>query len=210
MKKNKLWNLVLVLLVIVLIQACKKNNHSNQAHDVLPPDEAVKGESLYQLKTVFTDQDGKAANLNVYEGHPVVMSMFYASCPYTCPVLIDQLKRLEKKMDDKTRDQVRFILISIDPENDTVEVLKEVMKKHGLEDSRWKLLRGDESQVREIAALLGVKFRKMQEGGMNHTSLIIFLDSKGLIDSQYETGKFSPEEGAIRLREMSEEKALGL
>jgi len=72
--------------------------------------------------------------------------------------------------------------------------------------SRWKLLRGDESQVREIAAILGVKFKKMQEGGINHTSLISFLDSKGLIDSQYETGKFSAEEGAERLDEMMEVK----
>lgn len=204
MKINELYSLIMMLLVLLFIPACKKNENKNanispQAHEVLPPDEAVKGESLYPLKTIFTDQEGKPTALNIYEGHPVVMSMFYASCPYSCPVLIDQLKRLEKKVDDKTRGQLRFILISFDPENDTIEVLKQVMAKHGLDSSRWKLLRGEESQVREIAALLGIKFRKMQGGDINHTALITFLDSKGVIDSQYETGKFSAEEGARRL-----------
>lgn len=210
MKINKFYSLIMMLFLF-FTPACKKNenknmNNSPQAHELLAPDEAVKGESLYQLKTSFTDQEGKSVLLDVYEGHPVVLSMFYATCPYSCPVLIDQLKRLEKKMDDKTRAQVRFILISFDPESDTVPVLKQVLGKHGLDGTRWKILRGDESQVREIAALVGVKFRKLQGGDINHTALITFLDPKGLIDSQYEMGKFSAEEAAHYLHEMLEGK----
>lgn len=204
---------VLFLMLLALFscsrrEASKNTNQdvSKQAHEVLPPDEAVKGESLYQAKTAFIDQEGKSTYLGVYEGHPVVLSMFYATCPYSCPVLIDRLKSLEKKMDEKIRSQVRFVLISFDPENDTVSVLKEVLGKHGLDGSRWKLLRGDESQVREVAALVGIKFRKIQGGDINHTALITFLDPKGVIDSQYEMEKFSPEEGARRLHEILEGK----
>ena len=139
MKKNNLKILFLVFVLLCIVPACKKNkaapSPAPQAHEVLPPDEAVKGESLYQLKTQFTDQEGKNTGLGVYEGHPVVMSMFYASCPYSCPVLIDQLKRLEKKLSDSDRSKVRFLLISFDPENDSTQVLKEVMNKHGLDKS---------------------------------------------------------------------------
>lgn len=203
--------LALMLFSLVALQACKlgasKTEKQGQAspsakHEVLPPDESLKGESLYQLKTVFTDQDGKAANFGVYEGHPVVASMFYASCPYSCPVLIDQLKRLEKQLPAAEREKARFLLISFDPENDSTAVLQEVMKKHGLDAARWKLLRGGEMQTREIAAILGIKFRKMQEGGINHTALISFLDGKGFIEAQFETERFSAEEGARRLHEI--------
>jgi len=217
MKKMKsrsgkiLSGLALMLLSLVVLQACKlgasKTEKQGQTspsakHEVLPPDESLKGESLYQLKTVFTDQDGKSASFGVYEGHPVVVSMFYASCPYSCPVLIDQLKRLEKQLSAAEREKVRFLLISFDPENDTTLALQEVMKKHGLDAARWKLLRGDEMQTREIAAILGIKFRKMQEGGINHTALISYLDSKGFIEAQFETERFSAEEGARRLHEI--------
>jgi len=68
------------------------------------------------------------------------------------------------------------------------------MQKHSLDASRWKLLTGDENHIREVAAVLGIQYRKNPEGGFNHSSLISILDSQGKIKSQYETGKFVADE----------------
>ena len=205
--------LLLLLLPLLLLNAsaCKSKNekkvqeqtqNQKNAHEILAPDEAVKGESIYQLKTISTDQDGKSTALGVYEGHPVVISMFYASCPYSCPALIDRLKLFEKNLDENTKKNVRFLLISFDPENDTPEELQKIMQKYHLDASRWKLLQAEENQVREIAAVLGIKYRKTQDGGFNHSSLISILDKEGKIQMQYETGKFSAEDAVGDLKKM--------
>ncbi len=208
--KNKHLLLLLPLLLLNM-NACKSKvekkpqeqvQNQKNAHEILAPDEAVKGESIYQLKISGKDHENKTTALSVYEGQPVVVSMFYATCPYSCPVLIDRLKLFEKNLDENTKKNVRFLLISFDPENDTPEELQKIMQKYHLDASRWKLLQAEENQVREIAAVLGIKYRKTQDGGFNHSSLISILDKEGKIQMQYETGKFSAEEAVGDLKKM--------
>ncbi len=208
--KNKIL-LLFISLSLLTSLACKTKKevklqeqvqNQKNAHEVLPPDEAVKGESIYQLKVNGKDSETKVTPLSIYEGHPVVVSMFYATCPYSCPVLIDRLKLFEKNLDENTKKDVRFLLISFDPENDTPQELQKLMQKYHLDASRWKLLQTEENQVREIAAVLGIKYRKTQDGGFNHSSLITILDKEGKIQMQYETGKFSAEEAVKDLKKI--------
>jgi len=169
---------------------------SGATHEVLPPNEANVGESLYQMPLKFTDQSGQLVQLDVFRGYSVVVSMFYATCPYSCPILLDRLKRFEKSLGDK-KEKVRFLLITFDWQNDTPEKLQQVFQKHGLDPARWKFVRGDEGQTREMAALLGINYRKTQDGGFNHSAIVTFLDKRGMIRSQYEVEKFSATE-AVR------------
>ena len=72
----------------------------------------------------LTDQDGKAHGLDVYRGHPVLVTMFYGSCPAACPLIIDTLRAIEKDLTPAQRADLRVLMISIDPERDTPEALK--------------------------------------------------------------------------------------
>lgn len=142
--------------------------------------------SLYEFPAHLTDQDGKKVGLDVFSGHPVIVSMFYASCNYTCPILIEALKNLDSKLDPQIRKEVRFLLISFDPEHDTPAILKKLATDSKVDLAHWKFTAPSKNEVRDIAALLNMTYRSSPDGGFNHTSSITLLDSFGSIIAQEE------------------------
>jgi protein SCO1/2 len=151
-------------------------------HATLEAGPAQRGLSLYQLERPFVDQDGQAARLDLFRGQPVIVSMFYGNCPYACPLLFSRLKRLDAALTPEARAQLRVVLVSLDPQHDTPASLLELAQAHRLDPSRWRLLRTDEDSVREVAAMLGIKYRPLKNGQMNHSTVLTLLDPRGVID----------------------------
>jgi protein SCO1/2 len=140
----------------------------------------TEGESLYQLHIQLTDQSGNAVSLDTFRGQPVLISMFYGSCPYVCPLTINTIQKTEQALDPAVRKQLRVLLVSLDPEQDTPEKLAEVARRQKVDTSRWKLVRADGADVRKLAAVLGVRFRKLPDGEFNHSTVITLLDGIGV------------------------------
>lgn len=141
---------------------------------------AGSGESLYQLKLDLTDQTNTHIGLDVFHGRPVLITMFYGGCPYVCPLTINTLQSTEAALDPGIREQLRVLLVSLDSDNDTPDILAEIARKHNVDTTRWKLARADAHDVRKLAAVLGVRFRKLPEGGFNHSTVITLLDADGV------------------------------
>ena len=80
-------------------------------------------QSIYQLSAKLVDQSGRVRDLDMHRGHPVLVTMFYGSCPLACPLLIDTLRSFERSLTPAERARVRVVLISLDPEHDTTESL---------------------------------------------------------------------------------------
>lgn len=150
-------------------------------HAVLGTGDTVQGASLYALDVTLTDQSNAPAKLDVFRGKPVLISMFYSSCPSACPLLISNVKRIEAALDPASRSELRVLLVSFDPEHDKPEALQAVVARHGVDAERWKLTTGTEDQIREVAAVLGIKYRQA-DGTFNHSSVITLLDRDGKID----------------------------
>jgi protein SCO1/2 len=168
-----------------------------QAESVLPT------ESLYNLKAPLIDQSGKSRGLDVYRGQPVLVTMFYSSCPAACPLLIDTLRSIEKSLRAAEQSQLRVLLISIDPERDTVAALSELAKVRRIDLSRWTLVRSDSSTVRKVAAVLNIQYRKLPNGDFNHSSVITLLAPNGEILKQTANlGSSDPEFVAAIVRVM--------
>jgi protein SCO1/2 len=154
------------------------------AHTTLEAGRVEHGASVYLLDAELTDQDGRKVKLADFRGQPVLISMFYGYCPYACPMLMTKLKRLEAALTPEARTSVRVVLVSLDPARDTPESLKKLAGAHGLDASRWRLLWTREENVQELAAVLGIKYRALPNGQMNHSSVITLLDREGLIDQR--------------------------
>lgn len=135
--------------------------------------------SLYQLDVTLTDQHGQTLDLGAHRGHPVIVSMFYAFCPTACPMLIQDIRRFEDSLTEQERADLRIVLVSLDPARDTPEVLARVAKEHEVDSTRWTLARVEESEVRNIAAALSIRYRATSDGEMNHSSLLTLLDRNG-------------------------------
>ena len=135
--------------------------------------------SIYQLDIDLVGHDGIASGLDRYEGNPVVISMFYGSCPHICPMLISSIKAAEQKLPESQRAKLRVLMVSLDAERDTPESLAKVAEQHEVPKTRWTLASAGESDVRKIAAVLGIRFRKLPDGNFNHTSEMILFDAQG-------------------------------
>lgn len=141
-------------------------------------------ESVYQLDATLTNQSGEQHHLDKHRGHPVLVTMFYGSCPMACPLLIDTMRSIERTVSPADRARMRFLLISIDPDRDSVANLNALATSRKLDTSRWTLARTDETSVRKIAAVLGIQYRKLPDGGYNHSSIVTLLGPDGTIAYQ--------------------------
>ena len=149
-----------------------------------PPSPGVAplpSKSVYHLPVALTDQDGKAFQLAEERGTPIVVSMFYTSCQFTCPMLIEALRADEQKLTPEERARLKVLLVSFDPDRDTVPVLRKTADAHGVDGSRWSLARADAASVRKLAALLGIQYKAIGNGDFNHTAALILLDADGEI-----------------------------
>ncbi len=189
--------------MLLLLSAGSAAAQEAKAHATLPAGPARLGLSVYQLDARLTDQDGKAVRLAHFRGQPVILSMFYGTCAYACPLLISRIKRLEAALAPEARAQVRVVLVTLDPEHDTPASLKKLAHAYGLDETRWRLLHTEEDHVRELAAVVGIKYRPLREGGMNHSSVLTLLDREGVMDLRVEGPEASTDGLVARLVELA-------
>ena len=162
---------------------------------VLPPSNAAeRTASLYQMHEKLQDQDGKAIDLDVYRGKKVLVTMFYGSCPATCPLIIDTLRAIERKVQPAQSAGLRVLLVSLDSERDTPAALHDLAQTRRIDTSRWTLAHADAAAVRRIAAALNIQYKKLPDGQFSHATIISALDAGGKIVVQSaELGHADPE-----------------
>jgi protein SCO1/2 len=126
--------------------------------------------------------------------------MFYGTCPSACPTLTRKIKDIEASVSPEQRAKLRVLMISFDPERDTPAALSALAAKHHLDASRWKLTAASESGAREIAAVLGVEYRRTEEGEFSHSAPITLLDGRGVVVTKVESPADSTDELLRKLR----------
>ena len=146
-----------------------------------PAAKALLEKSLYQLDTVWTNDSGHAVKLASLRGRPQVIAMFFASCQYTCTLLVFQMKQLEASLPATVGTNVGFTLVSFDSQRDTPAALKTYRAQHDLSRENWTLLKSNPDNVLDLAAVLGVKFKQDAQGNFSHSSLITLLNAEGEI-----------------------------
>jgi protein SCO1 len=137
------------------------------------------GHSLFHLEPEWWDQSGATRRLASLGGRVQVLAMAYTHCAYACPRIIGDMKRLESALGPEYAELVGFTLASIDSERDTPERLAEFAEDLRLDPGRWTLLGADEGGVLELAAALGVRYRRESDAEFSHTNLIVVLTPTG-------------------------------
>lgn len=139
--------------------------------------------SIYQVESTWTSDLGKEVKLAQLRGRVQIVTLFFATCNYACPILVHDLKQIEAGLATAGITNVGFVLITIDPERDTVERLHSYREQRKLDD-KWLLARGGSEDVLEIAALLGVKFKREANGQYAHSNVITVINAEGEIVHQ--------------------------
>lgn len=144
-------------------------------------DAALPSDSIYHVRAHLTDSRGQPRMLSDARGHVHLASMFYATCPYVCPMIVEQLRAIERQLDAGQRDRLRVLLVTLEAEKDTPDVLARVVEKRGIDGERWTLAQPRPDELRELSAVLGVQYRKLPDGNFNHSSVITLFDADGRV-----------------------------
>lgn len=175
MKSTKHTAFIIHLLLALALSGTAALAHAAAENVELPKN------SVYQLATPLVDQNGNSFLLAARRGQPMLVSMFYTSCQYTCPLLISSLKHTEAKLTADERQRLSILIVSFDPARDDVAKLKRTASEHGLDPAHWTLARTDAKLARKLAAVLGIQYRAMPDGEFNHTSVVVLVDAEGKI-----------------------------
>ncbi len=136
------------------------------------------GPSIYDLEMPMTDASGAPIKLDIDRGHVTVIAMFYASCAVACPVTIADIKQTLDQLPPAAQRDVRVLLVSFDPARDTAATLQGIINQPHLDD-RWTLAVPSDNDARTLAATIGVKYRKLDDGQMAHNVATTVLDGQG-------------------------------
>jgi len=177
MKTLSRWGRAAAVLAAVLSAGAPPAAALQTAVQVAP----LPRDSIYQLAVNLTDQQGRRLALGDLRGAPVIVSMFYTSCQFVCPLLIDAIQATEQKLTPAQRERVNVLLLSFDPAHDTVAALRKTADERHLDDTRWSLTRTDSASVRKVAALLDIQYRALRNGEFNHSTVLLLLDADGRI-----------------------------
>lgn len=176
------WRGAAALLLALAVPGCSGRSAppAESAHEVVEADSA-DALSLYDLELQLTDQHGAAHTLADLRGRPLVVAMIYTSCESVCPRITEDMKAVEASLPAQDLAGSDFVLFSLDPGRDTPRALRAFARSHQLDQSRWRLFATDEAGVLDLAAVLGVKHRRADDGEIAHSAIILVVDRAGVV-----------------------------
>lgn len=171
-----------ILVVLVLVSL----NYGCEQEKKISDKNQISEESIFNLTSDWRDQNGKVLKIKDFRGKALVVVMIYTSCKAACPRLVADMRDIESKIPKSKLEEIDFILVSIDPENDTPEQLKKFSKENFMEASHWNFLQGTTETVQEFANVLAVKYKKITPVDFSHSNIISVFDEKGELVHQQE------------------------
>jgi protein SCO1 len=142
----------------------------------------------------LTNQDGKRVALKDLRGKVLAITFIFASCADTCPLLTAKMAGIQDRLGAAFGRKVNFLSITVDPERDTPEVLKQYAEGHKANPAGWAFLTGTPAEIRDVAKRYGIYSKKTSRGDVDHTFLTSLVDRYGILRVQYMGVKFKPDE----------------
>ena len=179
---------LLIIVTIMVFYSC--NDVKKQEEPLISKTKehttAIPELSIYNLPSVWTTQNNREIELKELRGDVLVMVMIYTSCKAACPRLVADMRDIEAQIPESKKNNVKLILVSIDPKTDTPERLKGFSMENKMESDQWLFLRGTESDTREFAAVLAVNYKKISPMDFSHSNIISVFNQDGVLEHQQE------------------------
>lgn len=183
---------LLFLLSILLISSWGCEDH--RTSDSLPilgetsVDPSTGSLIYYQAPSFsFIDQLNQGISEEDFEGKVYVVDFFFTSCPTICPQMTNHLKLVQDHFLGEKR--LGIISYSIDPKYDTPERLAAYADRYGVDQERWSLLTGYETDVFELAKDYKVSAfddTMGDERNIIHDGTFVLIDAKRRIRGYYD------------------------
>ena len=131
----------------------------------------------------FTERNGKQMGPKELLGKVWVADFIFTNCPGPCPLMTLQMHRIQERF--KSSDDLRLVSITVDPERDTLPVLKEYARKYQADPHKWFFLRGPRKEAHELA-FKGFKQGSKADPLNDHSIRFALVDRLGRIRNYYD------------------------
>ena len=163
--------LLAVLIVLVALLAVQRSS---------PPQ--FKGLDLGKTPAPdfrLIDQNGRTVALSDLRGKIVVLTFVYTKCADVCPVIAAKLSQVYDQLGDDVQ-YVVFVAVSVSPENDTPESIREFSRKFHME-GRWIYLNGARAELQSVwqAYYLYIATPVPPNTQVEHQTRVVLIDRAG-------------------------------
>ncbi len=180
-------SVVIALGLITLLSSCIEQKERKLPilgeKDITPTDTIYHTIGNFQL----LDQDSSLVTNATVAGKIYVADFFFTSCRTICPIMKTQMK----KVYDKTKDDPDVMIIShtIDPEYDTVGLLRDYAERLGVESRKWRFLTGNKDSIYYLAQtsyFVTAMEDQSETDGFIHSGAFLLIDKHGRIRGKYD------------------------
>ncbi len=158
----------------------------------------IRPVEAYQF--TLTAHDGTSKSLSDFQGKVVLIFFGFVNCPDVCPTTLLELGKVYNALSLREQERVQVLLISVDPERDTPELLQKYVTFFG---PTFLGLTGAPEQIAEVAKKYGVFYQKSAiksptEYNVDHTATVFALDPRGQLRLIYGSGKAAETERVVK------------
>jgi protein SCO1/2 len=167
--------------------SCGKN-HFKRLPVYGPVQVSASGDSVFHAVPDFhlVNQEGKNISQKDLDGKIYVANFFFATCQSVCPQMNGNVRRIQEKF--KGSDEVRIVSYTVDPEADSVSVLKDYASKMGADNSMWWFLTGSKDSIYNLAreGYLLPAAQRIKENDFFHSQDLLLIDKEKRIRGIYD------------------------
>ncbi len=182
-KGTRLLGLAAAFLAALVVVSCKRQ----PAFEILEQPPVATLTKLWEVPDfTLTERTGQAMSRADLVGKVWVADFFYTTCPGPCPMMTSRLSTLQDKVSHQP--EVRLVSISLDPEKDTPDVLKEYAAKFKA-GPNWLFFTGEKAAIRTLSEN-GFKLAAVEERNnpepIIHSTKLVLVDRTGWVRSVYD------------------------
>ncbi|HHP7242137.1 MAG TPA: SCO family protein [Cyclobacteriaceae bacterium] len=135
----------------------------------------------------FVNQDSAVVTNEDLKDKIYVADFFFTTCPTICPIMKKEMLRVYEAY--KGNEEVAILSHTIDPEHDTVALLKQFAQNLSVDTKQWQFLTGDKDEIYDIGEesyMVVANEDPDQPGGFIHSGAFILVDKKRRIRGIYD------------------------
>ncbi len=156
---------------------------------VMRPEPPQRLKEFYQVPFfLLATQNGDSLSSDDLKGYAYVTDFFFTSCNGVCPKMNSNLSGLQNAFKDEER--IKFLSITVDPEQDSIPVLKQYAEKYKAIDRKWYFLTGKKNIIYQLAeGGFKVPVADTSNGteSFTHSDRLVLVDGTGMIRGYYKT-----------------------
>jgi protein SCO1 len=181
----------IMLIAVALMAGCSKKE-TEAPLPIFGEREVNGADTIYHTIAdfKFVDQDSAMVTNDTFKGKIYVADFFFTTCRTICPIMKTQMKRVYDSI--KGNPDVLILSHTIDPEYDTVGLLKDFAERLGVDSKKWHFVTGDKDKIYEIAQtsyFATALEDKAERDGFIHSGAFLLIDKDKRIRGKYDGTK---------------------